>query len=88
MTRKENRKWKMWLLAGAALMAPALMSISSQAAAARPQPAVVDQNVNADVDQDEAGPQGRCPFTCNSDSSCTIGCQTEAKCVNHRCIEL
>jgi len=81
MARTDNGKWKIWLLAVAAIVAPAVMSARSQTAAAA-------QRTPAELDRAEADPQGICPFTCNSDSSCTIGCQTEAKCVRHRCIEL
>jgi hypothetical protein len=81
MAHTDNGKWKTWILAAAALVAPAVMSAHSQAAAAA-------QSDRGELDQVDAAPQGNCPFTCNSDSSCTIGCQTEAKCVSHRCIEL
>lgn len=94
MARTDNGKWKIWILALAAMIAPAAMSARSQAAA---QPAPMASVVNETDDDAEAAaengfdlsePQGICPFACNSSSACTIGCQTEALCIKHRCIPL
>lgn len=92
MARTDNGKWKIWILALAAMVAPAAMSARSQAAAqAAPTASVVtetDGDVEAEHGFDLGQPQGICPFACNSSSACTIGCQTEALCIQHRCVAL
>lgn len=79
MARTKNSKWNIWLLALAAMVAPAVMSARSQVEAAAP--GVSELN----PPDAEAAPEGICPFYCNSAAQCTTGCQTEALCQLHRC---
>lgn len=89
MTRANNSKW-MCILAFVFMAIPAIVSVGQAAAA----PGAADRATSSTHDSVGvpreliAGPRGICPFSCNSSSACTIGCQTEARCINHHCIEI
>jgi len=92
MTRANNSKW-MCILAFVLMVIPAVVSVGQAAAA----PGAADRAMSstaASVRSEPVGklqlngPRGICPFHCNSSSACTIGCQTEALCIDHHCIAL
>ena len=91
MTRTNNSKW-MCILTFVLMIIPAIVSVGQAAAT----PGAVDRAMSSTADSVSSGamgkllpgPRGICAFHCNSSSACTIGCQTEALCINHLCVAL
>jgi hypothetical protein len=83
MANTKKNKLNVWVLAAAALFAPAIMSARTQAQPTQPAVSSVDQADQGD-EADGASPP-ICAFYCNSSAQCTNSCQTEALCISHRC---
>ena len=87
MADTKKNKFNAWILAAAALFAPAIMSARTQAQPTQPTISAVDQadGTTATADEaDEASPP-ICAFYCNNAETCTNSCKTESLCISHRC---